>query len=77
LLGRVSGAFRPGVTVPQVLSVGLGAALIAARGNDHRLLLVIVAAVVAIAVAFLISQPAMRRKVRAAQELAADAVSSK
>lgn len=60
LLGRVSGAFQLGLTVPQVLSVGLGAALIAVV--NYRVLLVAVAAVAAIAVTFLVSQPDSRRR---------------
>src|ERR1700735_1246468 len=60
LLGRVSGAFQLGLTVPQVLSVGLGAALIAAV--NYRVLLVAVAVVAALAVTFLVSQPDSRRR---------------
>jgi hypothetical protein len=56
VIGRVSGALDLSLSVPQVVSVGLGAALIAVVG--YRLLLLIVAAVVAAAVAFLVTQPA-------------------
>jgi Na+/melibiose symporter-like transporter len=59
VLGRVSGAFGLSLGVPQVLSVGLGAALIAVL--DYRLLLLSVAVVVAAAAAFLLSRPAVRR----------------
>lgn len=59
LLGRVSGAFQLSLTVPQVTSVGLGAALIAAV--DYRVLLVVIAVVTAAAAVFLASQPAARR----------------
>jgi len=51
LLGRVSGAFGLGLTLPQVVSVGLGAALLAIVG--YRVLLVVIAIVVAVAVAIL------------------------
>lgn len=60
LLGRVSGAFGLSLTVPQVASVGLGAALIAVV--NYRILLVAVAVVAAAAVAFLVSQPQVRRR---------------
>jgi MFS family permease len=59
LMGRVTGAFELGLTVPQVLSVGLGAALIAVL--NYRALLVIVALVAAAAVSLLLSNPAVRR----------------
>lgn len=59
VLGRVSGAFGLSLGVPQVVSVGLGAALIAEL--DYRLLLLIVAVVVGTAAAFLLSRPAVRR----------------
>lgn len=55
MIGRVSGAFGLSVTVPQVVSVGLGAALITVL--SYRVLLLIVAAVVALAVTFLVSRP--------------------
>jgi predicted MFS family arabinose efflux permease len=60
LLGRVSGAFGLSLTVPQVASVGLGAALIAVV--SYRVLLVAVAAVAALAVVLLLSQPAVRHR---------------
>jgi MFS family permease len=60
LLGRVSGAFGLSLTVPQVASVGLGAALIAVV--SYRILLVAVAAVAAAAVIFLVSQPQARHR---------------
>lgn len=60
LLGRVSGAFGLSLTAPQVASVGLGAALIAVV--NYRILLVAVAVVAAAAVAFLVSQPQVRRR---------------
>ena len=63
LLGRVSGAFSLGLTVPQVTSVGVGAALIAAV--NYRVLLLVIAVVAAAAVAYLVSQPEARH--RAAQ----------
>lgn len=58
LLGRVSGAFGLGLSVPQVASVGLGAALIAVVG--YRVLLVLVAVVAGSAVAYLLSRPRTR-----------------
>lgn len=59
MLGRVDGALGLTLNVPQVVSVGLGAALIAVL--DYRLLLIIVAVVVASAAAFLVGQPASRQ----------------
>ena len=55
VIGRVSGALDLSLSVPQVVSVGLGAALIAVL--SYRLLLLIIAVVAAAAVAFLISRP--------------------
>lgn len=55
LLGRVSGVFGLGVTVPTVISVGLGAALIAVL--NYRILLVVIAVVVIGAALFLVSRP--------------------
>ena len=66
LLGRVSGAFGLSLTIPQVTSIGLGAALIAIVG--YRVLLVVIAAAAVAAATFLVSQPAARRRPeRAAQ----------
>ncbi|HXP20535.1 MAG TPA: MFS transporter [Streptosporangiaceae bacterium] len=61
LLGRVSGAFGLGLTVPQVLSVGLGAALIAVV--NYRALLVAIAVVVTVAAVFLVSRAETRRRI--------------
>jgi MFS family permease len=58
LIGRVSGAFGLSLTIPQVTSVGVGAALIAVV--NYRVLLVAVAAVAALAVAYLLSRPELR-----------------
>ena len=58
VLGRVSGAFGLCLSVPQVVSVGLGAALIAVL--SYRVLLLVIAVVVAVAVTFLLAQPAAR-----------------
>jgi MFS family permease len=71
LLGRVSGAFGLSLTVPQVMSVGLGAALIAVV--SYRVLLVVIALVAAAAAAFLVSQPGARQRLAVAgrSELAA------
>ncbi len=65
LLGRVSGAFGLSLTVPQVASVGLGAALIAVV--NYRILLVAVAVVAAAAVIFLVSQPQARHRAPSAE----------
>lgn len=69
LLGRVSGAFELGLTMPQALSIGLGAALIAVV--NYRVLLVVIAVVVIAAAAFLVSRPEARH--RTVQSAAADA----
>jgi MFS family permease len=58
LLGRVSGAFELSLTLPQVTSVGLGAALIAVV--SYRVLLVVIAVVVTGAAAFLVTRPGTR-----------------
>ena len=55
LLGRVCGAFSLSLSVPQVTSVGLGAALIAVV--NYRIMLVAIAVVLIIAVSFLMSRP--------------------
>ncbi len=68
LLGRVSGAFGLSLTVPQVASVGLGAALIAVV--NYRVLLVAVAVVAAAAVLFLLSQPQVRHRPAVPQQAA-------
>jgi MFS family permease len=60
LLGRVSGAFGLCLTIPQVTSVGLGAALIAVV--SYRILLVVISVVAAAAAVFLVSQPAARQR---------------
>lgn len=60
MLGRVSGAFQLSLTIPQVTSIGLGAALIAFV--SYRVLLVVIAVVCAAAVAFCVSQPATRQR---------------
>lgn len=59
LLGRVSGAFELSLTVPQVTSVGLGAALIAVV--DYRILLATVAVVAVVAGGYLVLTPDTRR----------------
>jgi MFS family permease len=60
LLGRVSGAFSLSMTVPLVMSVGLGAVLIAVV--NYRVLLVVIAVVLAVAVSFLVSRPETRHR---------------
>jgi MFS family permease len=71
LIGRVSGAFDLSLTIPQVMSVGLGAALIAVV--SYRVLLVVIAVVAVAAAAFLASQPGARQRLTGAgpSELAA------
>ncbi len=71
LLGRVSGAFELSLTIPQVTSIGLGAALIAVV--SYRVLLVAVAVVAAIAVVFLFTSPETRRRPSPAEALVAEA----
>lgn len=61
LLGRVSGAFGLSLTVPQVTSIGLGAALIAVV--SYRVLLAAIAVVAAAAVASLLATPGVRHTV--------------
>jgi MFS family permease len=59
MLGRVSGVFGLGMTAPQAISVGLGAALIAVL--NYRILLVVIAVVVIGAALFLVSRSESRR----------------
>jgi predicted MFS family arabinose efflux permease len=65
VLGRVSGAFQLALTVPQLTSIGLGAALIAVV--NYRVLLVAIAVVAAIAVGYLFATPETRRRGGAAE----------
>jgi MFS family permease len=60
VLGRVSGAFQLALTLPQLASIGLGAALIAVV--NYRVLLVAIAVVAAIAVGYLFATPQTRRR---------------
>ena len=60
VLGRVAGAFQLALTIPQLISIGLGAALIAVV--SYRVLLVTIAVVAAIAVGYLFSTPETRRR---------------
>lgn len=71
LIGRVFGAFGLSLTIPQVVSIGLGATLIAFV--SYRLLLVAVAAVAMAAVSFLLSQPVTRHRTAEMAAAAADA----
>jgi MFS family permease len=59
VLGRVAGAFQLALTIPQLTSIGLGAALIAVV--NYRVLLVAIAVVAAIAVVYLFATPETRR----------------
>lgn len=61
LLGRVSGAFGLSLTVPQVASIGLGAALIAVV--SYRVLLAAIAVVAVIAAGSLLATPGSRRPI--------------
>ncbi|GIJ27819.1 MFS transporter [Micromonospora qiuiae] len=58
LLGRASAAFEFAVTVPQTLSIAVGAALIALL--DYRLLLGIVAAAVTVSAVYLVTRSEQR-----------------
>lgn len=60
MMGRVFGVFGLALTIPQVASIGLGAALIAVV--SYRVLLLVIAVVAVLAGAFLISQPGTRRR---------------
>ncbi len=64
LLGRVSGALGLALSVPQVTSVGLGAALIAIV--SYRVLLMVIAVAAVVAATFLVSQPGARQRLGAA-----------
>jgi len=68
VLGRVFGAFQLSLTVPQVTSIGFGAALIAVV--NYRILLLAVAVVAALAVGYLITFPENRRLAAADQPAA-------
>lgn len=59
LLGRVTGVFQLSLGLPQIASIGLGAALIAFV--NYRILLAAVAAVAVFAACYLISVPETRR----------------
>ncbi|MGD0702945.1 MAG: MFS transporter [Trebonia sp.] len=69
VLGRVAGAFQLALTIPQLTSIALGAALIAVV--NYRVLLVAIAVVAAIAVAYLFATPETRRRLVPAEPLAA------
>jgi MFS family permease len=71
LLGRVSGAFELSLTVPQVTSIGLGAALIAVV--SYRALLAAIAVVAVAAAAYLLSTPRARRRTAPATDPVAPA----
>ena len=59
LLGRVVGVFELSLTIPQISSIGLGAALIAVV--NYRVLLVAVAVAAALAVIYLVTAAGFRR----------------
>lgn len=71
LLGRVSGAFGLALTIPQVMAIGLGAALIAVV--SYRVLLVVIAVAAAAAATFLMSQPGARQRLEVAETPKGDA----
>jgi MFS family permease len=60
LLGRVTGVFQLSLGLPQIASIGLGAALIAVV--NYRILLVTIAVVAVIAAGYLLSVPETRRR---------------
>jgi MFS family permease len=59
LLGRVTGVFQLSLGLPQIASIGLGAALIAVV--NYRILLVTIAVVAVVAACYLLSVPETRR----------------
>jgi len=65
LLGRVTGVFQLSLGLPQIASIGLGAALIAVV--NYRILLVTIAVVAVIAAGYLLSVPETRRAPAAAE----------
>ena len=71
VLGRVAGAFGLALTIPQLTSIGLGAALIAVV--NYRVLLIVIAVVAVIAVGYLFATPETRRRPVAAEPAAAEA----
>ena len=60
LLGRVTGVFQLSLGLPQIASIGLGAALIAVV--NYRILLAAIAVVAVVAAGYLLSVPATRRR---------------
>jgi MFS family permease len=60
LMGRVAGVFQLALGIPQIASIGLGAALIAFV--NYRILLAAVAVVAVIAAGYLLSVPQARRR---------------
>lgn len=60
LLGRVAGVFDLSLGLPQITSVGLGAALIAVV--NYRILLITIAVVAVVAAGYLLSVPETRRR---------------
>ena len=71
VLGRVAGAFELALTIPQLTSIGLGAALIAVV--NYRALLAAIAVVAVIAVVYLFATPETRRRPAPAEPVAAEA----
>jgi MFS family permease len=67
LLGRVSGVFQLSLGLPQIASLGLGAALIAFV--NYRVMLAAVAAAAVLAACYLISVPQTRRRDAPAEPL--------
>jgi predicted MFS family arabinose efflux permease len=61
MMGRVFGVFGLALTIPQVASIGLGAALIAVV--NYRVLLAVIAVTAALAGLFLVGQPGNRRRI--------------
>jgi hypothetical protein len=69
LMGRVAGVFELSLGLPQISSIGLGAALIAVV--NYRILLATIAVVAVVAAGYLLSVPQTRRWPAAATVLAA------
>lgn len=59
LMGRVDAAFAVMYTIPQTMAIALGAGLILVV--NYRILLAVIAAVIAAAAAYLLTRPAQRR----------------
>jgi MFS family permease len=72
LLGRVTGVFQLSLGLPQIASIGLGAALIAVV--NYRILLLTIAVVAVLAAGYLLSVPETRRRTVPANTVPANTV---